>query len=103
MEGTWSWVMGGWGISYVALVRPSVFVGPVGSFVAEAVHSPPGFRSCCALICRSSCSVIIVYAYSACRREILTLRAALIALNISHSFTYQVAELKAKCINGFAP
>lgn len=42
MEGTWSWVMGGWGISYVALVRPSVFVGPVGSFVAEAVHSPQG-------------------------------------------------------------
>lgn len=42
MEGTWRWLMGGWGVSDVALVRPSVFVGPVGSFVAEAVHSPQG-------------------------------------------------------------
>lgn len=96
----------GWLWDIFCHLRPSVFVCPLRSFVAEAVRPPPpspGLRSCCALICRSSRSVISVYAYSACRGEILTLRVALIALNISHAFTYQVSELKGKRINAFTP
>lgn len=87
-------------------LRPSVFVCPVGSFVAEAVRAPPpppGLRSWCALICRYTRFVISVYACSACRGEILTLRAALVALNRSRAFPYQVSELKANRINAFAP
>ena len=47
---------------------------PVRSFVAGAINPPPPVLcSCCALICWYTLSVISLYAYSACWREILTL------------------------------
>lgn len=77
---------------------------PVRSFVAGAINSPQVLCSCCALICWYTWSVISLYAYSACCREILTLsmRCSLL-LNTSRAFTYQVSDVKGKFISAFTP
>lgn len=79
---------------------------PVRSFVAGAINSPqssaPGVHSFADILC----SVISLYAYSACCREILTLSKSpprSLPLNISRAFTYQVSNAKGKFINVFTP
>lgn len=76
-----------------------------GHLLLELLIPPPQVLcSCCALICWYTWSVISLYAYSACCREILTLsmRRSLL-LNTSRAFTYQVSDVKGKFISAFTP
>lgn len=89
-------------VCFPASLSVCVFAVVLSGHLLLELLIPPVLCPCCALICWYTWSVISLYAYSACWREILTLsKHRSLLLNISRAFTYQVSNIKGKFINTF--